>query len=123
MAVTASRVDIETYDNGTWSDAFQFGTVGDTSWSFTGMSFHMDVKGSKDDATALLSLTTSNGRIVVDDPVQRILHFNVTESDLEAVLVPGLYVYDLVMIDTSVPPIRTPLMTGKVKVRHGVTQG
>lgn len=122
MALTASHTDLATADSGTFQDAFRFGTLGDTSWSFGGMSFHMDIKGSSDDAAALLSLTTANGRIVVDDAVNRVLHFNVTQSDLEAALVPGCYVYQLVMIDGSSPPVRTPLMYGNLTIIHGVTQ-
>lgn len=120
MADTAARVNMTVYNNASWTDAFQFGVSGDTSWSFTGCSFHMDVKGSKDDASALLSLTTANSRIVVDDVVQRILNLNVTESVLAAALVPGEYVYDLVMIDGS--SVRTVLQKGEVCVKQGVTQ-
>jgi len=120
MALTAARADMVVRDSGSWSDAFRFGTLGDTSWSFTGCAFHMDVKGSDDVVSPLISLTTANNRIVVDDVVQRVLHFNVTQADLEAALVPGCYEYELVMIDGS--GIRTPLMYGKVKIKHGVTQ-
>lgn len=118
---SVARVNLAVQDNGTWQDAFQFGDEDDTTWSFTGKSFHMDVKASSDDVDPLFSLTTSNGQIVVDDVTLRVLHLNVTETALRAALPPGEYVYDLVMIDTSNPPIRVPLMRGHVKVRHGVT--
>lgn len=120
MALTAARVDMEVRDSGDWSDAFQFGTVGDTSWSFSGCTFHMDVKGSTDDASPLFQLNSANGRVVVDDPVQRILHFNAVKADIQAALVPGRYVYDFVMITGA--GVRTPLMYGHVKFKHGATQ-
>lgn len=120
MAITAARADLKVIDSGDFFDAFQFGTEGDTSWSFTGCSFHMDIKGSSDDDAALLSMTTGNGRIVVDDAVTRVLHFAVPQADLEAALVPGCYVYDLVMIDGA--SVRTPLMGGTLEICHGVTQ-
>jgi hypothetical protein len=120
MAITAAKVNMEVIDSGDWSDAFQLGTPGDTSWSFTGGSFHMDVKGSTDDAVPLLSLTTANGYVVIDDPVNRILHLAVPQSVLEAALIPGRYVYDLVLI--SAAGVRTPLMYGWVKIKHGATQ-
>lgn len=124
QAVTAARVDVVTPDNATWTDAFQFGIQGDTSWSFTGMAFRLDIKGNKFTQTAaLLSLTSAAGQIVVLDPVQRILQLNVSEATLTGGLVPGEYVYDLIMFDTSVPPIRTPLMYGEFKLVHGVTGG
>lgn len=123
MNGTSARIDFEIANNGTWQDALQFGTPGDTTWSFTGMTFHMDVKANINDAAALLSLTTSNGRIVVDDVVQRVLHFNVDDTTLQAALKPGTdYQYDLVMLDGSSPAVRVPLAHGEVKVRLGVTQ-
>lgn len=120
--ITSARVDIEIANNQTWNDAFQFGTLGDTTWSFTGQSFHIDIKADRNDAAALLSLTTANGRVVVDDYVNRILHFNVDYLTLQAALPIGEYQYDLCMVDTSVPPVRVPLMHGEVKIRQGVTQ-
>lgn len=122
MALSAARVDIKVADSGSLNDAFIFGTTGDTSWSFLNMTFKMDVKGSTDDASPLLSMTTENGHILVDDVVNRILHFAVSQATIESSLVPGCYVYDLVMIDNSALPVRTPLMYGTLTVIHGATQ-
>lgn len=119
---TVATVNMTVLNVGTWRDAFQFGTAGDTTWSFTSQTIHMDVKASSDDTLALLSLTTANGRIIVDDATQRILHFNVDETTLQAALHPGDYVYDLVMLDGSSPAIRVPLMQGTVTIQQGVTQ-
>src|SRR5512138_3317248 len=121
--ITSAKVNIEIANNVTWEDAFKFGTDGDTTWSFTGQSFIMELKAERDDAAALFTLSTSNGRIVVDDVVQRILHFKVDKTTLQAALPPRTeYQYDLVMYDTSVPPIRVALMHGEVKVKQGVTE-
>lgn len=121
MALTASRVDLTFLDSGDFEDAFQFGTEGDTSWSFTNKTFHMDIKGSTDDTTPLLSLTSGNSRIAVVDAATRVLHFHVSQADWEAALVPGCYVYDLVMIDGDTS-VRTPLMYGAIEGRRGATQ-
>lgn len=121
MAQTAACVDIFANDNVTLSDAFQFGTVGDTSWSFTGQSFKMEVKASRDDAAPLLTLVSPTS-IIVDDVVQRVLHLNVGETALQAALPVGEYVYDLVMFDGASPPIRVLLMQGRFCLRHGVTE-
>jgi len=118
--ITRAVVNIAIDNNDTWADAFQFGETGDTSWSFAGCTFHMDVKASADDTAALFSLTTANSRIVVDDAVTRILHFNAANSDFNTILLPGEYVYDLVMIDGS--SIRTTLMGGRLCVYQGVTR-
>ena len=120
--LTAARVNIAVQNNATFEDAFQFGTAGDTSWSFTGQSFVMDIKGEKDDTVALLSLTSGAGQIVVDDVVQRILHFNVSDTALNAALKVGEYQYDLIMFDGSSPSVRVALMGGELRVKQGVTQ-
>lgn len=121
--ITSSWIDIAVANNGTWQDAFQFGTPGDVTWSFTGQAFKLEVKASRNDiATPLLTLTSAGGTIVVDDVVQRVLHLNVPESVLQAALPVGEYVFDLVMFDTSVPPVRVPLMQGRVFVKQGVTE-
>jgi hypothetical protein len=121
MALTASRQDLQFLDSGDLYDAFQFGMTGDTSWDFDNKTFHMDVKGSTDDASPLLSLTTANNRIVTDDGLLRVLHIYVPMADVEASLVPGCYVYDLIMID-GVTTVRTPLMYGRLEIKHGATQ-
>ena len=124
QAVTAARVDIVTPDNTTWTDAFQFGIQGDTSWSFTSQNFRLDIKGNKyTQAVALLSLTSGAGQLVVQDPVQRILQMNVPELTLTTALVPGEYQYDLIMYDGSAPPVRIALMYGEFKLVHGVSGG
>jgi hypothetical protein len=122
MAITAAVVDIYISDNATMQDAFQFGTVGDTSWSFTGMSFKMEVKASRDDTTPLVTWTSGGGQIAVDDVVQRVLHLNVPDTVVQASLPPAEYVYDFLMIDGSTPPIRTQLMQGRLFVSRGVTE-
>lgn len=119
---TCAIVDITVLNTGTWLDAFQFGTPGDTSWSLVGQNFHLEVKASRDDAAALLSLTTGAGTIVVDDVVQRVIHLNVPMTAIQAALPVGIYVYDLVMYDGATPPVRIPLMQGEIEVKQGVTE-
>lgn len=121
--ITSAKVNIEIANNVTWEDAFMYGTEGDTTWSFTDQSFIMELKADRDDVSPLFTLSTDNGRIVVDDVVQRILHFNVPFSDIQASLPPRTeYQYDLIMYDASSPSIRVALMHGEVKVKQGVTE-
>lgn len=121
-APTAAIVNIFTQDNVTLQDAFQFGTPGDTSWSLTGMAFTMEVKASRDDITPLIELTSGGGQIIVDDVVQRVVHLNVPDTAIQSSLPVATYVYDFIMHDASVPPIRTVLMQGRLYVSKGVTE-
>ncbi len=121
IQATCAIVNFEVQDNGTFSDAIQFGDPDDTSWSLTGMSFKMEVKASRDDTSPLVTWTSSS-EIIVDSVSQRVIHFNVPDTVLQASLPPAEYVYDFLMIDGSVPPIRTPLMAGKFVVSRGVTE-
>ncbi len=122
QAPTAAQVDLLEDNNVTMQDAFQFGTVGDTSWSFAGQTFKMEVKASRDDVAPLVTWTSGAGQILVLDSVQRILQFNVTSTAILAALPVGQYVYDLLMIDGSVPPIRTKLMFGNLYMNQGITE-
>lgn len=122
MAQTAAIANMYISNNATWQDAFQFGVTGDTSWNFNGMAFTCQVKASRNDAAALLGAQSSDGTIVIDDPIQRILHFNVPDTLIVEKLPCATYVYDLVMQDTSNPPIRTLLMQGFLTVRQGITE-
>jgi len=116
-----TTVDFAIALNRWWSDALQFGLPDDTTWSFTGMSFLMDLKVHSSDTIPVLSLSSAAGSIVVDDPVKRILHFNVTDVALRAVLQAGTeYHYDLIMVN-GVTGERDALCAGHVKVQSGVT--
>lgn len=118
-SVTSARVDLAVDNNGTWSDAFQFDDPDDRSWTLTNCTFELDVQRNPYDLVPLLSLSTGNGRILTDDVVQRVIHFDVPATALQAALQPGVYVYDLVMIDNV--GIRVPLMHGYLEINQGVT--
>ena len=115
------RVDFAIALNCTWADGFQFGDPADTSWNLTGKTFGMSVKGSENDTTPLLSMTTANGRIVITDAVARVIFFNVNPTDLSNALVPGDYVYDLIMSSPGSPPVLVPMFRGTVCVQSGIT--
>jgi len=122
MARTAACVNIYASNNATLQDAFRFGTEGDTSWSFTGQHFILEIKASRDDVTPLLTLDDANSEIIVDDAVLRVLHLNVSDTALQAALPVNDYVYDLIMFDESVPPVRVLLMQGHLFISQGVTE-
>jgi hypothetical protein len=117
---TSARVDLQIDNNGTWEDAFQFGEPEDRTWSLEGQSFELDVQRNAYDVEPLLSLSTANARILTADPVKRVIYFRVDPVDIQNQLKPGMYVYDLVMID-DMTDIRVPLMHGMLQVAQGVT--
>jgi hypothetical protein len=118
-SVTAANVDLRIANNGTWMDAFQFGYPDDTTWTLVGQSFKLDVQLDRYDTTSLLSISTALGSIIVDDVIQRVIHFNVTPAAIQTALSPGTYVYDLVMVDGLNNVV--PLMYGTLQVIQGVT--
>jgi hypothetical protein len=134
---TAAIVDVVTSTNTTWEDAFQFdppavpgqplppyypaGGTGPT-WGFTGQNFRMDIKTNINASGPSLTLTSAAGQIVVDDYTNRILHMNVPETIFSG-LIPGTFLYDFIMFDGSVPPIRVMLMQGKFHLAPGITGG
>ena len=120
-SVTSAREDITVDNNGTLSNAYQFGSPPGTTWTLIGQTFEMNVKRNRYDMVPLLIMNMSNGRIIVDDQIQRVIHLNVSAADIQNYLPVGTYVYDLVMMDGSSPPLRVPLMHGYLTVEQGVT--
>ncbi len=126
MSGSSARVDIKIPNNATFGDAIQFdppvaGVTG-PAWSLSGQSFIMEVDANYEANVHLLRITSDDGQIIVDDEIERIIHFNVPDSTIQGALVPGVYVYDLIMYDGSNPPVRVALMHGKFTVTDGVTE-
>lgn len=121
VAPTAAVVNFAVPNNATWNDAIEFTDPDETGWSLTGQSFIMELKGNPNDTTVLLELTSDAGEIVVVSETDRIIQFNVPYSALIAALQVGEYVYDFIMYDGSVPPVRTVLMQGIVELTQGIT--
>lgn len=118
---SSADVTIVTANNATFQDAIQFGDEDDTTWSFANKSFQLDVKANAEDASPLGSFSSGAGEIVISDYTLRILYFNVPRETLAADgLIPGEYVYDLLMTDLN-NAVVTPLMHGPFIVSDGVT--
>ena len=129
---TSPHVRIATANNATFQDAFEFdpppgitGITGGTGpyWTFNNQNFRLDIKSYLNQTVPLLSLTSVANQIIVDSISLRVLHFNVPESVLQAAMPPGEYIYDFIMYDNSVPPIRVPLMHGEFILTDGITGG
>lgn len=98
-----------------------------SNWNFNGQNFRLDIKTQFNATGPALTLTGAqgnpNGSIVVQDPINRILQMNVPEATLTAALTPGEYLYELMMYDSSNPPVRVSLMKGKFTLVHGIAGG
>jgi hypothetical protein len=124
---SSAHVDLVAANNATFTDALQFdppvpGVTG-PAWSFSGQNFRLDIKPNFETTLPLLSITSAAGQIIVDDVVQRILHFNVPETVISAALIPGCYFYDFIMFDNAVPAVRVQIAHGKFTVTDGITGG
>lgn len=118
---TSANVNITVAKNTTFSDALRFGEEDDTTWSFTNKTFRMGLKGNYEQDDETIAFTSGASEIVVVDTAMRILAFNVPHATLQAALVPGVYVYDLLMTDTDTAVV-TQLMHGEFHYAEAVTE-
>lgn len=127
---TSAHVDLYWSNNSTFQDAFQFdpppgltGVSGGTGpyWNFENKRFLLEIKGNREDTLALYTLDSNLGQIVVDSTTLRVVHTNVDDATLNAVLYPGKYYFSFIMQDQSVSPVnRVELMHGDFNVKIGV---
>lgn len=93
-------------------------TLDDDPVDLTGWTARMDVRKTVNSSTAVLSLTTENGRIALggdEGTIEVVLPASLTEE-----LAPGRYVYDLELVDDSEV---TALLEGTFSVDAEVTRG
>lgn len=123
---SSAHVKLSAAKNATFMEALQFDPpaagVLPSTWTLY-PNFRMDIKAYLEQTPALVSLTSASGQIVIDDAVQRLIHFNVPEMILFPTLSVGEYVYDLIMFDNSSPALRVPLMHGPFVLTDGVSGG
>lgn len=107
-------IDFEFQDNAVSSHTFQWLDTNGTPINLTGMSFLMDVKVSANDEDAALSLSSPSTGIVITSASGG--EFTITFP--QEGLAPGVYVYDLIRIASSV---RYVMAKGTITVTKGVT--
>ena len=117
-----TRVDILIASNQWWDDQFQFGDPADQTWTFTGLNFYLGIKKHESDTTYVATFTSLAGQIVVEDAINRVLGMLVPDTTLRAVLSPGKYIYDLIMVN-PVGGQTDGLMYGDLEVVTGITIG
>lgn len=87
--------------------------------NLTGWTFRMQLRSSVSSGTIVLSLTTANSRIVIDDETLGKFRLLVSATDTESVAA-GYYVYDLEAVKPGGEVIR--LIEGKMQVTAQVTR-
>lgn len=120
-APTSANVNIIVAKNTTFSDALQFDAEEDVTWNFENKTFRMGLKGNFEQDDEVIAFTSDASEIVVADAASRVLYFNVPHTTLAAALVPGMYLYDLIMVDTTTA-VRTQLMHGEFHYAEAVTE-
>lgn len=117
---TRSEVNIGIMNNASWDDAFQFSTPSsDLQWNLDGQGFVLQVKHRKEDTVILVELSTNASTIIIDDSELRVIHLNYPPNLIQENLIPGEYVYDLLMFDED--GVVVNLMGGELKVIQGIT--
>jgi hypothetical protein len=122
ISPTSAHVNVIVAKNTTFSDAIQFDSSDDTTWDFLNKTFRLGIKGNFEQDDEVLAFTSNAAEIVVADPTLRVLYFNVPPATMQAALVPGCYVYDMLMTDT-VTAVITQLMHGEFHYAEAVTEG
>lgn len=120
VAPTIAVVNQTIANNETWQFPFQFGIPGDLSWNFDHVDLFCDIMVAAGE-TPLLSTSSLNGDLVIDDPIARIMHYFVQPAVIQSQLPAGAYVYDLIMVNQTTY-VTQRLMTGTLTVQEGVTK-
>ena len=110
----ATEGDFYIRDNADYSEPLTWDDEFNNPIDFTGSTFRMDIKSSVDDASAIVSLTTTNGGIESTD----LANGKITVKFADFSIPPGAYVYDLLRLNGSERPT---LLYGKLIVDKGVT--
>ena len=110
-----------TGNTGPWAPWFS--NTGPFAWTLSGQYFRLDIKADREQSTSLITFFSNTGQIVIVSSTNRVIQMNVPETAWVGVLPPGDYVYELMMYDGSVPPVRTPLMHGRFRLVHGLSGG
>lgn len=119
---TSVPANITVAKNTTFSDAIMFDDPNDTSWNLVNKTFRMGLKGNYEQDVETVAFTSQAAEIVIYDTTTRVIGFNVPPATLENTLVPGVYVYDLIMTDTDTA-VQTQMMHGTFHYADAVTEG
>lgn len=101
-------------DNADWAQPLVFTDRNGAPYVLTGSTFRLDFKVSRDDASAVVSLTSGNGGVASTDLANGTVTLNIADFAVPA----GTYIGDLIRIAGSA---REHLIDIELNVVKGVT--
>jgi hypothetical protein len=115
--MTAGKWDITIEQGAALLQTYLIQDINGNTLDLTGCTAALQVRCSLGNPTALLTLTTENGGLVIDGPNGTITP--VVEITVLNALIPDVYVYDLKLYASGGDPLR--LLEGNVYVVAGAT--
>lgn len=121
--MSLTLVDYLVLTNEDWRDTLDL-FVGDDPETgdpvdLTGSSFRAQLRTSEHTLNVSLECSTTNGRLVVDEPASGRVSWNVPPEILRT-LEPGVYVYDMVW--TNAGGVEDTFIAGTVTIKRGITR-
>lgn len=110
--------DIQFRQGTTWRKSFTWKQGNGTPVDLTGCTAAVDVRLTEFSATAVIELTTENGRIAIDGPAGKVT-LSLTAAETAAIRALE-YRYDLDIYDVD-PTRKTTLMTGEFAITKEIT--
>jgi hypothetical protein len=117
--MSAGQYTITIEQGATFSRSCVYKDSGGTPIDITGCTLRMDIREYAQDASALIQLSTGNGRIIITDPVGGAFTLTIAATDTAALHFENA-VYDLELEFLSGEVRR--LIEGPVAMSFGVTQ-
>ena len=101
MTVVPARVDLTIYQGSDFNQVVTFlQTAGGTPVDLTGLTGRMQIRQTKADATVVMELTTSNGRLAFGGDTG-VVTMTLTAAETETILTDGVYDLEFVTSATS----------------------
>lgn len=100
-----------------WIAAMQFGSINDR-WRLDDYEIWLHVRRPGDN-TIVLELSTANGRLIISDPVARLMEINVGWDQIGAIA-PGPFEFD-VLFENKTTEVRSRSDKNTLSITTGIT--
>lgn len=109
--------DLQLTQGDTWNTYVRYEQPKDTPVDLTGYTANCKVKKTPT-STAVLDLSTSTSGLTIPTPANGQIHFDVSAATMAAIE-PGVYCYDLELIDGS--GVKTTILAGTLTIVAEIT--